>query len=236
MFAERRHKMSRYKFIAISALITLAFGVTLISDALAGEKVKGRNTYYTTKWQQIPVGDEEGHVIALWESKSITTIFQGKAIPDGLVGRTVGSIDMGKTGVRYLHYINEFTDKDGDKIYCGEGKGRGGRDEPGQMGLSKRHWKIRRNQGRRKLQELSIEPATELWRLGSRGGVAEQIDPSGNSLPKDSTAEAGSVIWPCLLSPSQPHNRIYGLVARLFFGGLPELHRRSRPPPFPYRR
>jgi hypothetical protein len=121
MFAERRHKMSRYKFIAISALITLAFGVTLISDALAGEKVKGRNTYYTTKWQQIPVGDEEGHVIALWESKSITTIFQGKAIPDGLVGRTVGSIDMGKTGVRYLHYINEFTDKDGDKIYCGEG-------------------------------------------------------------------------------------------------------------------
>ncbi len=117
--------MSRFKLIAFMALIAIALSISLISDALAGEMVKGRNTNYTTKWQQIPVGDEEGHVIALWESRSITTIFEGKAIPDGLVGRTVGCIDMGKTGVRSLHYINEFTDKDGDKIYCGEGAGPG---------------------------------------------------------------------------------------------------------------
>ena len=32
--------MSRFKLFAFIALITLAFGVALISDALAGEKVK----------------------------------------------------------------------------------------------------------------------------------------------------------------------------------------------------
>ena len=116
--------MPRFKFIAFIALITLALGVALISDALAGEKVKGRNVYYRTNWQQIPVGDEEGHIIALYETKSITTILGGKAIPDRLVGRAVGIIDIGKAGVLSSHGYSEFTDKDGDKFYC-EGKGKG---------------------------------------------------------------------------------------------------------------
>jgi hypothetical protein len=116
--------MSRFKICAFIGLIALAFGVALVGDAVAGEKVKGRNTYYTTKWQQMAVGDEEGHIIAIMEARSITTVFQGKTIPDGLVGRSVGLYDMGKTGVRFSHGYSEFTDKDGDKFYC-EGKGKG---------------------------------------------------------------------------------------------------------------
>ena len=117
--------MSSSKIFAFITLITLTLGIAMVGEALAAEKVKGRNVYYTTKWQQIPVGDEEGHIIAISEAKSITTILRGKAIPDGLVGRSVGLRDMGKAGVRSIHVYEEFTDKDGDKIYCedkGEGK------------------------------------------------------------------------------------------------------------------
>jgi hypothetical protein len=122
---ERRSKMPRLKILAFITLITLAFAIAMMGEALAGEKVKGRNVYYTTQWQQIAVGDEEGHIIAISEAKSVTTILLGKAIPDGLAGRAVGLWDMGKTGIRSIHVYEEFTDKDGDKIYCedkGEGK------------------------------------------------------------------------------------------------------------------
>jgi hypothetical protein len=107
-----------------SLLLIFALGIVVAGDALAGEKVRGRNVYYTTKWQQIAVGDEEGHILAVSEAKSITTILRGKTIPDGLVGRSVGLWDMGKTGVRSYRVYEEFTDKDGDKIYC-EAKGEG---------------------------------------------------------------------------------------------------------------
>jgi hypothetical protein len=114
----REEKMRPIRVLVCIAVIGLFVGVAVVGDALAGEKVKGRNVYYTAKWQQIEVGDEEGHVVAISETKSITTVFQGRAIPDGLVGRGVGFFDIGKTGVRFTHGYQEFTDKDGDKIYC----------------------------------------------------------------------------------------------------------------------
>jgi len=49
----------------------LAFGLTGIGNAVAGAKFKGRLAFYMTKWQQIEVGDVEGHVIATFEKKGI---------------------------------------------------------------------------------------------------------------------------------------------------------------------
>jgi len=66
--------MSRFKLIAVIALITLAFAVTLIGDALAGERGKlvRRNVYHVTTFQTVKVGDVEGHTMWLIEQKGIT--------------------------------------------------------------------------------------------------------------------------------------------------------------------
>ena len=65
--------MSRFKLIAFIALITLAFAVTLVGDALAGEKGKlvSRLVFHVTTFQSVKVGDVEGHTIWLIEQKAI---------------------------------------------------------------------------------------------------------------------------------------------------------------------
>jgi hypothetical protein len=165
---ERRSKMPRLKILAFITLITLAFAIAMMGEALAGEKVKGRNVYYTTQWQQIAVGDEEGHIIAISEAKSVTTILLGKAIPDGLAGRAVGLWDMGKTGIRSIHVYEEFTDKDGDKIYC-EDKGEG------KWSYVKGTGKFEGIKGGRNRYGPSLDPTASFCGLGSRGGAAAAI-------------------------------------------------------------
>ena len=38
---------------------------------MAGEKVKAHGASFTVKFEQMEVGDEEGHVIAIYEQKQI---------------------------------------------------------------------------------------------------------------------------------------------------------------------
>jgi len=116
--------MSRFKLAAFIALITFAFGVAIVGDALAGEKVKFRCAVYSVKWEQIPVGDEEGHVVAAYEGKGISTNMQGKKFLDGWPYRESGLMDInGKAGTLSCQGYGEFTDQDGDKIYVAwEGK------------------------------------------------------------------------------------------------------------------
>ena len=71
--------MSGFKLFAFIALISLAFGVILVGNSLAGEKVKFRTGLYGTKWEQVAVGDEEGHVVAVYEGKGLITNLQGKS-------------------------------------------------------------------------------------------------------------------------------------------------------------
>ena len=124
--------MSRYKMFAFIALITLAFGVALISDALAGEKVKFRCPTYTVKFENVGVGDEEGHIVATYGSKGIITNMQGKKFLDGWPYQEAGLMDInGKAGTWSAQGYGEFTDPDGDKIYVAwEGK-KAKQDQPG---------------------------------------------------------------------------------------------------------
>jgi hypothetical protein len=66
--------MSRFKLLAFVTLITMAFSVALVADALAGEggKLVRRNVYHTTNFQAVKVGDVEGHTMWLIERKGIT--------------------------------------------------------------------------------------------------------------------------------------------------------------------
>jgi hypothetical protein len=65
--------MSRSKLIVFITLITLAFAVTLVADALAAEKGKlvRRNAYHMTTFQSVKVADVEGHTLQLFEAKAI---------------------------------------------------------------------------------------------------------------------------------------------------------------------
>ena len=117
--------MSRYKMFAFIALITFAFGVALVGGALAGEKVKVRNVYHNVKWEQVNVGDEDGHVIAVAENKGITTNLEGKWFADGYSERSMAIDDMNlKTGLGSGQGYGETTDRDGNKwYYTWEGNG-----------------------------------------------------------------------------------------------------------------
>ena len=117
--------MSRSKLIAFIVLITLAFGVALVCDALAGEKVKFRVVWYMVKFQSLDVAGEEGRILYLMEQKGIVTVLQGNKLLDGMVITDVGCGDQNtKMGTGSAHGVNEWTDRGGDKIYwTWEGKG-----------------------------------------------------------------------------------------------------------------
>jgi hypothetical protein len=152
--------MSRYKMLAFITLITLAFGIVIVGDALAGEKVKGRIVGYTVKWEQVGVGDQEGHVIAVAESKGISSITMGRMLPDGMLYRLPSLYDGNlKTGVGSHVGYSEYTDRDGDKIYSKEkGKFAGGGIGEGEWAFVKGTGKFEGIKGKGTWSSLSLSP------------------------------------------------------------------------------
>jgi len=116
--------MSRFKIFVFIPLITLAFGVAIVGDALAGEKVKFRIANYRVKVEAVPVGDEEGHLVVVFDDKGIATNLEGKKFLDGWAFRQMGSSDANRNaGTFSARGYGEYTDPDGDKIYVAwEGK------------------------------------------------------------------------------------------------------------------
>ena len=72
------------KIVALTALIGFVFGTAVIGNAVAGQKVKLRNVWYGTKWEQLESGYEEGHIVAINAVKGITNNMEGKALFDGM--------------------------------------------------------------------------------------------------------------------------------------------------------
>ena len=109
--------MSRIKLMTLTATIIMFLCVTSLGSALAGEKYKGRHIFYTTKFEPIQVGDEEGHIIAVVERMGIHTDFDKKPFSDGWPIHGVGIVDMNiKTGAGSSYGYDVLTDKDGDKV------------------------------------------------------------------------------------------------------------------------
>jgi len=110
--------MSRYKIMALMVIFTFVIGLTLVGDALAGEKGKTRVSFHSTKWQQIEVGDVEGHVLAVNEAVGIITVLEGDKSTDGAAVRLVSLYDFNtKTGTGTVRGYNEHTSQDGAKGY-----------------------------------------------------------------------------------------------------------------------
>jgi hypothetical protein len=65
--------MSWSKIIAVAAVVVFGFGIATIDWAVAGEKqkIKSHGAQFTVKSHQIEVGGDEGHVMVIWENKTI---------------------------------------------------------------------------------------------------------------------------------------------------------------------
>ena len=121
--------MSWSKIFAVTAVVMFVFGIATIDCAVAGEKMKWHGATYTVKWEQIEVGDEEGHVVAIYESKSI---YINEITGEKTAGTSVNMMDINlKTGQGSVQGYGVSIDKDGDKSF---------RTQEGKP-VGKGHWK-----------------------------------------------------------------------------------------------
>ena len=117
--------MAKGRIIALSALILLAFSVSVTPTALSEEKgkVTGREVWFATDFQSANVPDVEGHTIYLYKFKGI---FFSEKWGNGLATMSCTS-DLIK-GVGPLEGYTQWTYSDGSTTvikWKGEQKGAG---------------------------------------------------------------------------------------------------------------
>lgn len=121
--------MFRSKIHTVTTVVPLVFGIAMIDSAVAGEKMKLHGSSVTTNWKQMEVGDEEGHVMAVYEAKQI---YINEKTGEKTVGTSVNTMDINlNTRQGTVRGYGWTVDKDGDKkIRAQEGKS-----------VAKDHWK-----------------------------------------------------------------------------------------------
>jgi len=108
--------MSQSKVISVTTIIIFIFTIAMVNCALAGEKIKYKShgATFNDKWEQIEVGDEEGHVLAVYNSKAI---WFNESTGKKSAGFSVNTMDINlKTGQGFVQGYGITTDKDGDKM------------------------------------------------------------------------------------------------------------------------
>ena len=107
--------MSASKIISTTVAIIFFWGIYTLDCAEAGEKVKAHGASFTVKWEQMEVGDEEGHVIAIYEQKQIyIDEITGERTPS----TTIGILDLNtKTGEGSGNGYGVSFYKGGDKTF-----------------------------------------------------------------------------------------------------------------------
>ena len=63
--------MHRIRLLIVLTVVLFISGTAMHNFALAGEKFKAHGASTTVQWEQIEVGDVEGHVIGITKSKAI---------------------------------------------------------------------------------------------------------------------------------------------------------------------
>ena len=108
--------MSCYKIILATAAIVFVFTIANIDKVTAGENrnIQALDPSYKTKIHKLDVGDDEGHVIVIFENKSV---FQGHIADENMPESSVGFLDINpKTGKMLGRGYVINIDKDGDKL------------------------------------------------------------------------------------------------------------------------
>ncbi len=117
------------KLLIVTTAVLFVIGIAMIDGAVAAEKVKYYGTVVTTKWQQMEIGDEDGHVIALNESKQV---YFNEKTGEKMTSIAKSTFDFNiKTGQGALKGYGVTNYPNGDKIFrTHEGKP-----------VGKGHWK-----------------------------------------------------------------------------------------------
>ncbi len=109
--------MNRSKLFIVTIVIVFVFGFAALDFAAAGEKqdMKAHGANYMTVMHQLEVGDEEGHVLIIYEQKAI---YFNEITGERAADRGVGFMDVNpnKPGEIFNQGYGVYTDKDGDKI------------------------------------------------------------------------------------------------------------------------
>jgi len=115
--------MFRSKFFIAIPLVLFVLGIATIDYVAADEKqkIKSHGVSYAVKWEQIEVGDEEGHVVGIAETRAV---YISEITGERSADRGINSMDINpKAGVAFGRGYGVNTDKDGDKmIRTWEGK------------------------------------------------------------------------------------------------------------------
>ena len=122
--------MSWRKFFLVTTVALFIAKIATIDFAQAGEKEKWHGASHTVKWEQIEIGDEEGHVIAIYEQKQV---YFNEMTGEKTPSTTFGIMDLNiKTGQGSGHGYGVNFYKDGAKTFrtwegksVGEGHWRG---------------------------------------------------------------------------------------------------------------
>jgi hypothetical protein len=103
------------KCFVFFVFILMVIPIATIDCAWAGEKIKVSVTSVETKWHPIEVGDEEGHIVAVFENTNVYLSDKNGENPTGL---STGIIDMNvKTGKGTMKGYVVTTYPNGDKLY-----------------------------------------------------------------------------------------------------------------------
>lgn len=105
--------MHRARLLTVLTIVLFISGTAMPSFAIAGEKFKTHGASTTIKWEQIEVGDVEGHVIAITKSKAVYfDESTGEITPQISVGLMDFNLNSGM-GSGYGYGISTL--KNGDK-------------------------------------------------------------------------------------------------------------------------
>jgi hypothetical protein len=110
--------MSKSRIYAAVIALIMIFGFSTMDFVVAGEtvKTKASGTSINTKWNEIEVGDEEGHVIAVFQNTQAWVLE-----PDGATTTQFsrGTMDLHKkTGQGTMQGYSIMTYPGGDKRYA----------------------------------------------------------------------------------------------------------------------
>ena len=110
----RKAVMSWSKIVAVLTVVLLVFGIAMIDCAVAGEMKKATATSVQTKFHPIKVGDEEGHIIGVFEN---TLVYIASDTGEKSLGLSKGFLDMNmKTGIGTMRGYSVRTFPNGDKM------------------------------------------------------------------------------------------------------------------------
>ncbi|MGV7223312.1 MAG: hypothetical protein ACQ9MH_17510 [Nitrospinales bacterium] len=105
--------MVRSKLLTGMIAAFFVLGIAMVNCAVAGEVVKAHATSVNTKFEQIQVGDEDGHIIAIMESKQI---WINDESGEKSLGTRTGILDINmKTGQGFMNGYTVHAYPNGEK-------------------------------------------------------------------------------------------------------------------------